>query len=53
MSGLLFIKQQPLSIFYKRRISRVFPVFYFLSFRSIALPRFLEPTSHQQSFLRR
>lgn len=29
MSGLLFIKQQPLSIFYKRRISRVFPVFLF------------------------
>ena len=29
MSGLLFIKRQPLSIFYKRRISRVFPVFLF------------------------
>lgn len=27
MSGLLFIRRQPLSVFYKRRISRVFPVF--------------------------
>lgn len=28
MSGLLFIKRQPLSVFYKRRISRILPAFW-------------------------
>lgn len=28
MSNLLFIKKVPLKIFYKRRISRIFPVFF-------------------------
>lgn len=49
MSKILFVKQVPLNLFYKRRISRILPIFYFY-FCSLFIDYFIIGSGEYRNF---